>query len=71
MGRLSLAMALMTEEKPAEAETVLRRLLARTPDDFDAHKMLGDILPATHSSRRQHGNISAPSIPDGAGQRVS
>jgi tetratricopeptide (TPR) repeat protein len=44
LGRLALAKAYMAEERQAEAEQVLRRMLARNPTHFDARKMLGDVL---------------------------
>jgi hypothetical protein len=44
IGRLSLAKALVAEERQDEAIAVLRRLLARDPTNFDARKMLGDTL---------------------------
>jgi tetratricopeptide (TPR) repeat protein len=44
LGQLALAKAYMAEERQGEAEQVLRRMLARSPDHFDARKMLGDVL---------------------------
>jgi tetratricopeptide (TPR) repeat protein len=44
IGRLSLAHALMAEERQDEAIAVLPRMLARNPTNFDARKMLGDVL---------------------------
>jgi tetratricopeptide (TPR) repeat protein len=44
IGQLSLAKALMAEERPEEAIAVLRRMLARDPAGFEARKILGDAL---------------------------
>jgi tetratricopeptide (TPR) repeat protein len=44
LGRPALAKAYMAEERQGDAEQVLRRMLAGSPDHFDARKMLGDVL---------------------------
>jgi tetratricopeptide (TPR) repeat protein len=43
-GRLGAARALLTEERDAEAEKVLRKALAHDPDNALAHDLLGNLL---------------------------
>ena len=63
LGRLALAKAYTAEEQQGDAEQVLRRMLARSPDHFDARKMLGDVLSFPVSSNRLARSTSARSVP--------